>query len=78
MVEEKFKKQLEGKSYAGYSKIAKSVTKSIVKGAEESITSKGKLSYKKDNPLKKLLKVNRPIVKVSGTKERINLMRATW
>jgi hypothetical protein len=38
-----------------------------------------KISYRSGNPLKKLLSSgNRPTVKISGNKEKISLMRATW
>jgi len=37
-----------------------------------------KISYKSSNPLKGLLKVDRPTIKINRDKEKINLMRATW
>jgi hypothetical protein len=38
-----------------------------------------KITYKKDNPLKGLLKIDRPTVNIkSKNRDRINLMRSTW
>jgi hypothetical protein len=59
-----------------FAKMKKELKKKENKEYKKIISSK--MSYKSGNPLKGLLKVNRPTIKVSAKKEDINLMRATW
>ena len=59
-----------------FAKMKKESKKKENKEYKKIISSK--MSYKSGNPLKGLLKVNRPTIKVSGKKEDINLMRTTW
>ena len=60
-----------------FAKMKKELKKKENKEYKKIISSK--MSYKSGNPLKGLLKVNRPTIKIeSKNKERINLMRATW
>jgi hypothetical protein len=76
MVEEEFKKKLEGNKYAGYVKIGEKIEKGSDKIGKS--LSKNKMSYNSGNPLKKLLKADRPTVKINKEKTSINLMKAQW
>lgn len=79
---EKRKEELpKERGYSEFVNLGKNIDKGINKvgsGIKSVLSNEGKITYKKDNPLKKLLKIDRPTVKVSGHKERINLMRGTW
>jgi hypothetical protein len=76
MVDNYFKKKLEGDKYAGYKKIGEKVGKRLEKAGDK--VSSNKMSYNSSNPLKKILKTDRVGVHINRNKERINLMRATW